>query len=85
MAKKHLKLQRILWRWNQEEPIKTYQLNTVTYGMASSSFLAIRCLQEAARVRSQDYPEAAEVIIKDFYVDDLLTGSNTVGNLLRIK
>ncbi|XP_070162764.1 uncharacterized protein [Polyergus mexicanus] len=53
--------------------------------MASSSFLAIRCMQEVARQMSQEYPEAAEVISKDFYVDDLLTGADTVDNLLRIK
>lgn len=34
---------------------------------------------------SQEYPEAAEVIFRDFYVDDLLTGADTVNNLLRIK
>lgn len=48
VAKNHLNLQRILWRWNREESIRIFQLNTVTYGMASSSFLAIRCLQEIA-------------------------------------
>ncbi|XP_070163514.1 uncharacterized protein [Polyergus mexicanus] len=85
VAKNHLNLQRILWRWHRDEPIRKFQLNTVTYGMASSSFLAIRCMQEVARQMSQEYPEAAEVISKDFYVDDLLTGADTVDNLLRIK
>lgn len=37
-------LQRILWRSNTQDPIETYELNTVTYGLASSSFLAIRYL-----------------------------------------
>lgn len=37
-------LQRILWRSNSNDYLKTYELNTVTYGHASASYLAIRCL-----------------------------------------
>ncbi|XP_058817111.1 uncharacterized protein LOC131680412 [Topomyia yanbarensis] len=41
-------LQCILWRDNPEKPLKAYRLMTVTYGEASSSFLACRALHEAA-------------------------------------
>ncbi|GFT73160.1 integrase_H2C2 domain-containing protein [Trichonephila clavipes] len=34
------KLQRILWRENMDEPIKTFELSTVTYGTTSAPFLA---------------------------------------------
>lgn len=34
------KLQRILWRWDRKKPIQIFELNTITYGMASSPFLA---------------------------------------------
>ncbi|XP_018399602.1 PREDICTED: uncharacterized protein LOC108777262 [Cyphomyrmex costatus] len=34
-------LQRIVWRPDTSEPIRDYRLNTITYGMASSPFLAI--------------------------------------------
>lgn len=33
--------QRILWRDSRDQPVKTYQLNTVTYGIASATFLAV--------------------------------------------
>ena len=78
-------LQRILWRWNTKEPIRVFNLNTVTYGMASSSFLAIRCLQEIALQMQTNYPTASSTILKDFYVDDLLTGSQTVEDLKHLK
>ncbi|KAK9745483.1 Pao retrotransposon peptidase [Popillia japonica] len=39
-------LQRILWRSNPDDPIQVYNLNTVTYGTASASFLAIRSLMQ---------------------------------------
>ncbi|GFS56538.1 DUF1758 domain-containing protein [Trichonephila clavipes] len=35
-------LQRILWKGDVNEPVKVYQLNTVTYGTASAPFLAMR-------------------------------------------
>ncbi|XP_035218435.1 uncharacterized protein LOC118191710 [Stegodyphus dumicola] len=34
--------QQILWRFNPNEEIRTYKLNTVTYGLAPASFLATR-------------------------------------------
>ncbi|KAK9721862.1 hypothetical protein QE152_g19986 [Popillia japonica] len=38
------RLQRILWRDEPTQKVKTYELNTVTYGTASASYLATRCL-----------------------------------------
>ncbi|XP_018314293.1 uncharacterized protein, partial [Mycetomoellerius zeteki] len=73
ITEEHRKFQRILWRWSREEPIRIFELNTVTYGMSSSSFIAIRCLQELAHQFKKQYPLASEVISRDFYVDDLLT------------
>ncbi|XP_051165958.1 uncharacterized protein LOC127284527 [Leptopilina boulardi] len=72
------KFQKILWRKNQDSPIKTYQLKTVTYGTSAAPFLAIRCLKELAKDEGANYPEAARTLEEDFYVDDALTGSNTV-------
>lgn len=37
-------LQRILWRENPDDPIKTFQLNRITYGTPAGSYQAIRCL-----------------------------------------
>jgi hypothetical protein len=41
----HRDYQRILWRKNDNELIKTYRLNTVTYGTVPASYLATACLQ----------------------------------------
>jgi len=76
------RLQRILWRFNPEDDIRTYELQTVTYGETCSAFLAIRSLHQAARDLSYQFPEAAEVIMRNFYVDDLLTGGNDINKLL---
>ncbi|XP_043263948.1 uncharacterized protein LOC122404113 [Colletes gigas] len=70
------KFQKIFWRENKHEPIKTYALNTVTYGTTSAPFLAVRCLKQLIKDEGHKYPLAAAILDRDFYVDDLLTGTN---------
>ncbi|XP_058840840.1 uncharacterized protein LOC131696310 [Topomyia yanbarensis] len=50
--------QRILWRFDKTEPIQIYDLLTVTYGLAPSSFLATRTLQQLADDEGAAYPTA---------------------------
>ncbi|XP_011871102.1 PREDICTED: uncharacterized protein LOC105563802 [Vollenhovia emeryi] len=68
--------QRILWRQNDQ--IQTLQLNTLTFGVSSSPFLAIRTIQKLADDECNTYCNAARVIKTHLYVDDLLTGANTI-------
>lgn len=78
-------LQLVVWRENPTDPINTYSLNTVTYGLAPSSFLATRCLQAAAEESKEQFPLAEAVVKRDFYVDDLLTGSDSLDELKAVK
>ncbi|XP_045461903.1 uncharacterized protein LOC123672004 [Harmonia axyridis] len=71
-------LQRILWRAEPSKPIDTYVLNTVTYGTSPAAFLAIRSLQQVGLDKRKNYPVASNMILNDFYVDDLLSGGNSV-------
>lgn len=71
-------LQRIFWRSDPSEQIQVYELNTVTYGTASAPFLAIRCLKQLAIENSYIFPRASQTIAKDFYMDDLLSGADTL-------
>ncbi|XP_036144934.1 uncharacterized protein LOC118646349 [Monomorium pharaonis] len=68
--------QMILWREHDE--IKTYQLNTLTFGVSSSPFLAIRAMQQLADDDGHLFPKAAAVLKQHLYVDDLLSGANSV-------
>lgn len=81
----HRDVQRILWKANIEDPVKEYRLNTVTYGTATAPFLAIRSLHQLAYDNEQEYPEVSEVILRDFYVDDLLTGGDDVEKVKALK
>ncbi|XP_039312876.1 uncharacterized protein LOC113004888 [Solenopsis invicta] len=40
--------------------------------MKPASFLAVRCLHKLAEIERVNYPTAAEVVITNFYMDDLL-------------
>ncbi|XP_062714400.1 uncharacterized protein LOC134291107 [Aedes albopictus] len=71
-------LQSIKWRNDPSEPLRTYELTTVTYGTSSAPYLATKCLQRLAEDGKASHPVASEVIEKDFYVDDMLTGVDTV-------
>ncbi|XP_062699286.1 uncharacterized protein LOC134284451 [Aedes albopictus] len=70
-------LQRILWRFHPDDPINTYELSTVTYGLAPSSFLATRTLQQLAADEGDAYPHGAPALKKGFYVDDYIGGADT--------
>lgn len=78
-------LQCILWRPNPQSELVTCQLNTVTYGYAASSYLAIKCLQATANDIYNTNPEVSRIIKEDFYVDNLLTGTDDKTELIEIK
>ncbi|XP_014294925.2 uncharacterized protein LOC106693143 [Microplitis demolitor] len=62
--------QKILYRAYSIEPIQTYVLNTATYGTTSASYLAIKTLFKLAEDEQNNFPIAAQVLRRDFYVDD---------------
>jgi len=70
--------QRILWRFSADDPVKEYRLNTVTYGQACASYLVIRCLRQLARENAERYPFASNALLNDTYVDDIISGADTV-------
>lgn len=66
--------QRIVWRNNKQDPIKDFKLTTVTFGTTCAPYLAIKTIQQLANDNMSQSPEVAKIILRDFYVDDLLTG-----------
>lgn len=78
IVQQHRDFQRLLWRFNEYDPIMEYRITTVIDGTASASFLATRALNKLAEDQSKNYPEASRIILEDFYVDNLASGCNTV-------
>ncbi|XP_011688916.1 PREDICTED: uncharacterized protein LOC105450668 [Wasmannia auropunctata] len=75
--------QRILWR--QDKEIQTFQLNTLTFGVSSSPFLAIRTVQRLADDEGHAFPRAKTILKEHLYVDDLLSGAETVNEARSIR
>ncbi|XP_058816746.1 uncharacterized protein LOC131680030 [Topomyia yanbarensis] len=71
-------LQRILWRESPEESVNPFELTTVTYGTASAPYLATKCLKKLGEDSESTHPIAARVIQEDFYVDDMLSGADSI-------
>ncbi|XP_014215081.1 uncharacterized protein LOC106644193 [Copidosoma floridanum] len=70
--------QAILWRDNQSKPLRIYFLTTVTYGLASSPYLASRTLNQLAFDCKNKYPLASETLLKSKYMDDILSGCHSL-------
>ncbi|GFX24831.1 integrase catalytic domain-containing protein [Trichonephila clavipes] len=78
VADEDQKYQQILWRNNSNENIRTYKLKTVTYGLASASFMATRCIKQIA-LDDKDNPNLSRVL-----QEDLLSGADTPNNTISI-
>ncbi|XP_011858930.1 PREDICTED: uncharacterized protein LOC105556447 [Vollenhovia emeryi] len=49
-------LQRIVWRDNPDQPIKEYELITLTYGTGPAAFLAIKSIRMFAELEANNFP-----------------------------
>ena len=61
---------RFLWRSEPEKPPDTYQFNRLVFGVNCSPFLAQLVSQKHASVLVNEYPMAAETVLKSTYMDD---------------
>ncbi|XP_065361855.1 uncharacterized protein LOC135955432 [Calliphora vicina] len=77
-------LQCILWRNHVDDPIKVYKLDTVTYGTKSASFLAVRAMRQLAKDECHFFPLGSKIVLRDFYVDDMISGGDSMEEVNQI-
>jgi hypothetical protein len=73
-------LQRIIWH-NHQGQEQVFELTTVTYGTRSAPFLSGRVLQQLATDEGEKFPQAAELLKKGTYVDDIGGGADSLEQL----
>ncbi|XP_050463467.1 uncharacterized protein LOC126857789 [Cataglyphis hispanica] len=78
-------LQRILWRYEDQTAPQTYQLNTVTYGLACAPFLALRSLRQLADDEEVHFPHGSAALRQDVYMDDILTGAPSIEEAMDLQ
>lgn len=67
-----------MWRDSPRDELREYQLNTITYGLACAPFLAIRTLRQLAEDEKETAPLGSAILLTDVYMDDILTGEDTL-------
>lgn len=81
----HRDYQRLLWRFSTDGPVLEYRITTVIDGTASATFLATRTLLRAGEDGAIQYPEAAKVVNRDFYMDDVSSGSYSIQSAMQLQ
>ncbi|CAK1603805.1 unnamed protein product [Parnassius mnemosyne] len=84
VANEDADFQRLLRREDVNSSIQHYKLLTVTFGTASAPYLAVKAMQQVAHDEGDEFPLAAERIMTDYYMDDLMTGCENVDTGLKI-
>ncbi|XP_055522845.1 uncharacterized protein LOC129717024 [Wyeomyia smithii] len=77
--------QRILWRWNEKDPVDEYTLNTVIYGTKSASYLATKCVRQLLSNLAESDPDTFQKASMGIYVDDILTGADSPEEARRLR
>lgn len=78
------RFQCLVWRPNLDGPIVDYVLETVTFGEASAPFQAVRTLFQLADDEENEFPIAASVLKRNFYVDDCMAGANSITQVIKL-
>lgn len=77
--------QKILWRTSPSDPVREFQLLTVTYGIVAAPFLALRVLKQLVRDERHEFPLAIPILQQqNLYVNNFLFGADNI-ELLRQK
>ncbi|XP_063372557.1 uncharacterized protein LOC134660706 [Cydia amplana] len=71
-------LQRIIWRESTKQPLQTFELKTITYGMKAGPFLAMMTLKKLAEDERDNFPEASRILEQSFYMDELVHGVHSI-------
>ena len=60
-------------------------MTRVTFGVSASSFAANMSVKQNALELSLKYPKAAEAVSTSFYVDDGLTGADSIEEAIKLQ
>ena len=74
-----------VWRQNPNEPLQDYCMTQVTFGVSASSFTANISVKQNALDFTLQYPLAAKIVEDSFYVDDTLTGADSIKEAVEIQ
>jgi len=81
----HRPYQRLLYRFSPNEDIQEYEMNTVTFGLRSSPFLAMRTLYQLVQDEGTNDPKIRTIVKRDMYVGDIATGAEDEEEAIKMQ
>lgn len=78
-------LHRFVWRKSPDEPLRDYRMTRVTFGVSASSFAANMSMKQNALDFASEFPQAVKAVEDSFYVDDSLTGADSVHDAIKLQ
>ena len=74
---------RLLWRDHPGQPIEVWRMTRVTFGIRSSAHHAVEALRCVAD--DHHHPVASPVNLRDFVVDDMISGTSSVKEAVELQ
>lgn len=84
VALEHQRYQKFLWRECSQDAIRELLLSTVVFGTSCAPFLEVKVLQKLAELECDGISRTKSVILNDFFMDDLLTGSDKSDEVIQL-
>lgn len=78
-------LQNILWRDSPKTKLQCIELQTLTYGTNNAPYLATRTLNHVAENNKSKYPLAAKALLEQTYLDDILSGADSLSEAIQLR
>lgn len=71
MRQSDRRFQRILYRFNPQDPLMLYEFNRVCFGLKSSPYHALRTVRQLVQDDGHLYPLASQIVADCLYMDDV--------------
>ena len=78
-------LHRFVWRSSPEGDLRDYRITRVTFGVSASSFASSMCVHQNAIQVVMKFPEVIKVVKSSFYMDEGLTGADTIDDAVSLQ
>ncbi|XP_029163322.1 uncharacterized protein LOC114934776 [Nylanderia fulva] len=77
------RFQRIRWS-NSDKDVNSFELTTVTYGLACAPYLALRTITQLIEDEGTNFPSAVPCLKHGRYIDDIFGGAESIGEVHEI-
>ena len=74
-----------MWRESPEKPLQDFRMTRVTFGVSASPLAANMAVKQNAKDLAMQNLLATKAVSRSFYVDDCLSGADTVSSAMEMQ